>query len=126
MRTNSLLLYMLPLKLLTSHHALHVDVSRPDKLASAEIASICQAAGLQGSPPPASSQDYILTVIVPPAVRKNRYIVLPIDFEEAWKVRDANVTVITVTRRSRFFFLLTLTNNSAASRQAGRRHARVL
>ncbi|KAF8312019.1 26S proteasome subunit P45 [Clavulina sp. PMI_390] len=41
-------------------------VSRPDKLASAEIASICQAAGLQ-------------------AVRKNRYVVLPIDFEEAWK-----------------------------------------
>jgi len=41
-------------------------VSRPDKLASAEIASICQASGLQ-------------------AVRKNRYVVLPIDFEEAWK-----------------------------------------
>ncbi|EKD03530.1 endopeptidase [Trichosporon asahii var. asahii CBS 8904] len=41
-------------------------VSRPDKLSSAEIASICQAAGLQ-------------------AVRKNRYVILPIDFEEAWK-----------------------------------------
>jgi hypothetical protein len=25
-----------------------IDVSRPDKLASAQIASICQAAGLQG------------------------------------------------------------------------------
>ncbi|BEI79565.1 hypothetical protein CcaverHIS002_0100940 [Cutaneotrichosporon cavernicola] len=41
-------------------------VSRPDKLSSAEIAAICQAAGLQ-------------------AVRKNRYVVLPVDFEEAWK-----------------------------------------
>ncbi|KAK9894153.1 26S proteasome subunit P45 [Cystobasidium minutum MCA 4210] len=41
-------------------------VSRPDKLSSAEISSICQAAGLQ-------------------AVRKNRYVILPADFEEAWK-----------------------------------------
>jgi len=41
-------------------------VSRPDKLSSAEIASICQAAGLQ-------------------AVRRNRYVILPADFEEAWK-----------------------------------------
>ncbi|KAJ7632490.1 26S proteasome subunit P45 [Roridomyces roridus] len=42
-------------------------VSRPDRLSSAEIASIVQAAGLQ-------------------AVRKNRYVILPVDFEEAWKV----------------------------------------
>lgn len=41
-------------------------VGRPDKLSSAEIASICQAAGLQ-------------------AVRKNRYVIMPEDFEEAWK-----------------------------------------
>lgn len=41
-------------------------VSRPDKLSCAEIASVCQAAGLQ-------------------AVRKNRYIVLPGDFDEAFK-----------------------------------------
>ncbi|KAG8849800.1 26S proteasome regulatory subunit 6B [Tulasnella sp. 330] len=41
-------------------------VSRPDKISSAECASICQAAGLQ-------------------AVRKNRYVILPGDFEEAWK-----------------------------------------
>lgn len=41
-------------------------VSRPEKLSSADIASICQAAGLQ-------------------AVRKNRYVILPEDFEEAWK-----------------------------------------
>jgi len=41
-------------------------VSRPDRLSSAEIASIVQGAGLQ-------------------AVRKNRYVILPVDFEEAWK-----------------------------------------
>ena len=45
---------------------LEVYVGRPDKLSSAEIASICQAAGLQ-------------------AVRKNRYVIMPEDFEEAWK-----------------------------------------
>lgn len=44
-----------------------IDVSRPDKISSADIAAIVQAAGLQ-------------------AVRKNRYVILPIDFEEAWKV----------------------------------------
>jgi len=41
-------------------------IQRPDKLSAAEINSICQAAGLQ-------------------AVRKNRYVILPSDFEEAWK-----------------------------------------
>jgi len=41
-------------------------VQRPDKLSSAEISSICQAAGLQ-------------------AVRRNRYVIIPADFEEAWK-----------------------------------------
>ncbi|KAF8061586.1 putative RPT3-26S proteasome regulatory subunit [Lyophyllum atratum] len=41
-------------------------VSRPDPLSSADITSIVQAAGLQ-------------------AVRKNRYVILPVDFEEAWK-----------------------------------------
>lgn len=41
-------------------------MSRPDKLSSADVASICQAAGLQ-------------------AVRKNRYVILPVDFEEAYK-----------------------------------------
>jgi len=39
-------------------------VSRPDKLSGAQIASICQEAGMQ-------------------AVRKNRYIILPKDFEKA-------------------------------------------
>jgi len=41
-------------------------VSRPDKVSCAEITSICQEAGLQ-------------------AVRKNRYVVLPKDFEKAYK-----------------------------------------
>ncbi|CDF39418.1 26S proteasome ATP-dependent regulatory subunit [Chondrus crispus] len=41
-------------------------VSRPDKISGAEIASICQEAGMQ-------------------AVRKNRYVVLQSDFETAYK-----------------------------------------
>lgn len=41
-------------------------VSRPDKINGAEIAAICQEAGMQ-------------------AVRKNRYVVLPEDFETAYK-----------------------------------------
>lgn len=53
------------LTLLTPYDT-HPDVQRPDKLSCAEISSICQAAGLQ-------------------AVRKNRYVILPADFEEAWK-----------------------------------------
>ena len=44
-----------------------------------------QAAGLQGR-----SLHAILvaklTLSVPSAVRKNRYVILPVDFEEAWKV----------------------------------------
>jgi len=41
-------------------------VSRPDKISGAEIAAICQEAGMQ-------------------AVRANRYMVLPRDFEKAYK-----------------------------------------
>ncbi len=41
-------------------------VSRPDKISAAEISSICQEAGLQ-------------------AVRKNRYVVMPKDFEKGYK-----------------------------------------
>lgn len=41
-------------------------VSRPDKISGAEIAAICQEAGMQ-------------------AVRKNRYVVLQTDFETAYK-----------------------------------------
>ena len=51
---------------LSSEVDLEDYVSRPDKLSAAEIASICQAAGLQ-------------------AVRKNRYVITPQDFESAWK-----------------------------------------
>eukprot|EP00871_Galdieria_phlegrea_P001999 jgi/Galph1/27/GphlegSOOS_G4781.1 len=42
-------------------------VSRPDKISGADIAAICQEAGMQ-------------------AVRKNRYVVLPKDFEKAYKI----------------------------------------
>lgn len=41
-------------------------VNRPDKLSSADISSICQEAGMQ-------------------AVRKNRYVILSVDFNEAYK-----------------------------------------
>ena len=41
-------------------------VNRPDKISSAEISAICQEAGMQ-------------------AVRKNRYVVLSKDFDEAYK-----------------------------------------
>ncbi|KAG6831176.1 26S proteasome regulatory subunit 6B [Tricholoma furcatifolium] len=50
-------------------------VSRPDPLSSADIASIVQAAGLQ-------------------AVRKNRYVILPVDFEEAWKIDNLVVFLL--------------------------------
>ena len=50
-------------------------VSRPDKISAAEIAAICQEAGLH-------------------AVRKNRYVVLPKDFEKGYKsnVKKSNDT----------------------------------
>ena len=41
-------------------------VSRPDKLSGADIAAICQEAGMQ-------------------AIRRNRYVVLPKDFEIAYE-----------------------------------------
>lgn len=41
-------------------------VNRPDKISAADISAICQEAGMQ-------------------AVRKNRYIILPKDFDEAYK-----------------------------------------
>jgi 26S proteasome regulatory subunit T3 len=41
-------------------------VNRPDKISSAEIAAICSEAGLH-------------------AVRANRYVVVPKDFEEGYK-----------------------------------------
>jgi 26S proteasome regulatory subunit T3 len=41
-------------------------VSRPEKISAADIQCICQEAGMQ-------------------AVRKNRYVILPKDFEKAYK-----------------------------------------
>jgi len=41
-------------------------VSRPEKISAADITSVCQEAGMQ-------------------AVRKNRYVILPKDFEKAYK-----------------------------------------
>ena len=41
-------------------------VSRPDQISAADIASICQQAGMK-------------------AVRKNRYVILAKDFDEAYK-----------------------------------------
>ena len=41
-------------------------VSRPEKISAADCQSICQEAGMQ-------------------AVRKNRYVILPKDFEKAYK-----------------------------------------
>lgn len=48
--------------LTTTHNTQH----RPDKLSGAEINAICQEAGMQ-------------------AVRKNRYVILPKDFEKGYK-----------------------------------------
>jgi 26S proteasome regulatory subunit T3 len=47
-------------------HLFVLVISRPDKLSGADIASICQEAGMH-------------------AVRKNRYVVLNKDFEEGYK-----------------------------------------
>ena len=41
-------------------------VSRPDKISAADIAAICQEAGMQ-------------------AVRRNRYVITAKDFEKGWK-----------------------------------------
>ncbi len=48
-------------------------VSRPDKISGAEIQSICQEAGMQ-------------------AVRKNRYVILPKDFEKGYKANVKNTS----------------------------------
>ena len=61
-------------------------MSRPDRLSSAEIASIVQGAGLQGPSYPLLISYNALIGFFIKAVRKNRYVILPVDFEEAWKV----------------------------------------
>lgn len=42
-------------------------INRPDKISNADIAAICQEAGMQ-------------------AVRKNRYVVVQKDFDKAYKI----------------------------------------
>jgi 26S proteasome regulatory subunit T3 len=49
------------------------DVSRPDKISGADIHAICQEAGMQ-------------------AVRKNRYVILPRDFEKGYKANVKGTT----------------------------------
>ena len=44
-----------------------VDVSRPEKISAADIAAVCQEAGMQ-------------------AVRNNRYVITQKDFDKAYKV----------------------------------------
>lgn len=80
-----------------------LDVSRPDPLSSADIASIVQAAGLQGM----SYSKNFHSHLTPLAVRKNRYVILPIDFEEAWKVGCLFGSFRNITQR---FFSLTPTS----------------
>ncbi|KAG6868275.1 26S proteasome regulatory subunit 6B [Termitomyces sp. T159_Od127] len=63
-------------------------VSRPDPLSSADIASIVQAAGLQGMIWKVILLWEAAFLIHSSAVRKNRYVILPVDFEEAWKTGD--------------------------------------
>ena len=70
-----------------------VDVSRPDRLSSAEITSVVQAAGLQGVNGALHSSTVDLSNFT--AVRKNRYVILPIDFEEAWKVSNVAESIRT-------------------------------
>jgi 26S proteasome regulatory subunit T3 len=41
-------------------------VARSDKISAADISAICQEAGMQ-------------------AVRRNRYVIMPKDFEKGWK-----------------------------------------
>jgi 26S proteasome regulatory subunit T3 len=49
-----------------NRNADEIDVSRPDRISGAEIHAICQEAGML-------------------AVRKNRYVILPKDFDKAYK-----------------------------------------
>lgn len=92
------------------------DVSRPDRLSSAEIASVVQAAGLQGGSHIPISINPLSNI--PSAVRKNRYVILPIDFEDAWKVCLSLFGVLT----GEFFS----SHTSPANGQTIRRDSRVL
>lgn len=54
-------------------------VNRPDKISNADVAAICQEAGMQ-------------------AVRKNRYVIIQKDFDKAYK------TVVKKTERDYNFY----------------------
>ncbi|KAK4395999.1 26S proteasome regulatory subunitB [Sesamum angolense] len=56
------------------------DVSRPDKISVAQIAAICQEAGLR-------------------AVRKKRYVILPKDFEKGYRSNVKKQALILNSRR---------------------------
>ena len=59
-------------------------VSRPEKISSADISAICQEAGMQ-------------------AVRHNRYVILPKDFETGWKDGRPNIHPHTHIRKQLVF-----------------------
>ena len=83
-----------------------VDVQRPDKLSAADIAAICQAAGLQGEPRSSSLDERSadrssclqrcgrtgsfsvlacsLQTLEADDFRLYRYVILPVDFDAAW------------------------------------------
>ena len=64
---NGLLQQLGIIDILTCPFSPTTDVSRPDKVSGAELQAIVQEAGMQ-------------------AVRKNRYVILPKDFEKAYKI----------------------------------------
>lgn len=76
-------------------------VSRPEKLSGAEIACVVQEAGMH-------------------AVRANRYIVLPKDFEKGYKVRSAGCARRALERAAR----LVRSGRAGARRPSARRPAR--
>jgi len=64
-------------KIIFFHLSYKIVVSRPDKLSGAEIASICQEAGMH-------------------AVRKNRYVILTKDLEKGYILMNIIIIIIIV------------------------------
>ena len=60
------------------------------------------------------------------AVRKNRYVILPADFEEAWKVRCLAVFGPSIVPAYKFVLTRLFSYHHPANRQEGRRHTRLL
>lgn len=96
-----------------------IDVSRPDRLSSAEITAIVQAAGLQGKHALVGLKSLGLNLYV--AVRKNRYVILPVDFEEAWKVSCLSFVWSSPVKFAPLFSL-----RQPANGQTSGRHSRIL